>query len=250
MTTYLKKTMLALLLTIASSNITLAASDDVAVPETIINKLKSARSDLTYTYIGDAPINSFHEVQIEDGPIIYVSSDGDFFFDGTLYQINVGQFVDAQNVRLNGERKNAFASLSADDMLIFSSNSSTKAIINVFTDIDCGYCRKLHREVPELNRLGIEVRYLAFPRAGINSASYDKIATAWCSNDPQESLTRFKNGQDDPVNVCDDNPVTQHYDLGKKLGVTGTPAIVLMDGTLIPGYKKAGDIAKILGIES
>ena len=79
MTTYLKKTMLALLLTMASSNIVHGASVDAEVPETIINKLKSARSDLTYTYIGDAPIASFHEVQIEDGPIIYVSSDGDFF---------------------------------------------------------------------------------------------------------------------------------------------------------------------------
>jgi thiol:disulfide interchange protein DsbC len=220
------------------------------ISSAIIEKLKLARSELSYKFIGPSPVSSFYEVQVEDGPILYVSQDGNFFFDGTLYQVKVGQFVDARNIRLDNERKNVFSALSSDGMLIFPSIDDTKAIINVFTDVDCGYCRKLHREVPELNKMGIEVRYLAFPRAGINSASYDKIATAWSSEDPQGSLTRSKNGQDDPVNVCEGNPVAQHYNLGKKLGVTGTPAIVLMDGTLIPGYKKADDLAKILGIES
>ena len=216
----------------------------------ILSKLKSARAALDYTVVGPAPIQGFYEVQVDNGPLLYVSRDGEFFFDGTLYRVKVGQFVDARSLRLNADRQSAFAELSVEEMIVFKPQGGTKAIINVFTDVDCGYCRKLHFEMADLNSLGIEVRYLAFPRAGIPSDSYTKIATAWCSDDPQGSLTRSKNGNDDDANVCDKNPVASHYELGQRLGVTGTPAIVLMDGSLIPGYRKASDIAKILGIDS
>ncbi len=217
---------------------------------TIKSKLKAARLDLEYTIVGPAPIKDFYEVQVKNGPLLYVTRGGDFFFDGTLYSIKPGQFVDARSLRLNPARKSAFADLSVEEMIVFKPEGATKAIINVFTDVDCGFCRKLHREMAQLNSLGIEVRYLAFPRAGIPSDSYTKIATAWCADDPQGSLTRSKNGNDDDANVCDKNPVASHYELGRRLGVTGTPAIVLMDGSLIPGYRKASDIAKILGIDS
>ncbi|HAZ79966.1 MAG TPA: protein-disulfide isomerase [Porticoccaceae bacterium] len=223
---------------------------DAAESQIIIAKLEAARSSLSYKVIGRAPIENFYEVQVENGPILYVSKDGNYFFDGSLYQVKVGQFVDARSLRMNDEREAIFGSLSVDDMIVFKSNGTTQGIINVFTDVDCGFCRKLHKEVPQLNKMGIEVRYLAFPRAGIPSDAYTKIATAWCSDDPQGSLTRSKNGQDDVPAVCDNNPVAEHYELGQKLGVTGTPAIVLMDGSLIPGYKKAEEIAKILGIKS
>ena len=216
----------------------------------ILSKLKSARAGLDYTLVGPAPVEGFYEVQVDNGPLLYVSRDGEFFFDGTLYRVKVGQFVDARSLRLNADRQSAFAELSVEEMIVFKPQGETKAIINVFTDVDCGYCRKLHFEMADLNSLGIEVRYLAFPRAGIPSDSYTKIATAWCSDDPQGSLTRSKNGNDDDANVCDKNPVASHYELGQRLGVTGTPAIVLMDGSLIPGYRKANDIAKILGIDS
>ena len=238
-----------LVITLACAGSTLA-DDDQVVRQTIISKLKAARSDLDYKFIGPSEIPTFYEVQVMGGPILYVSEDGEFFFDGALYKVKVGQFVDVRNLRLDVDRREAFASLSTDEMIVFKSSIPTKAIINVFTDVDCGYCRKLHQEVPELNQMGVEVRYLAFPRAGVASASYDKIATAWCSDDPQGSLTRSKNGDDDPLNVCSENPVAEHYNLGQRLGVTGTPAIVLMDGTMLPGYQKAEALAKILGIGS
>jgi thiol:disulfide interchange protein DsbC len=96
--------------------------------------------------------------------------------------------------------------------------------------------------------MGIEVRYLAYPRAGIPSESYDKIATAWCAKDQQETLTRIKNREAVANKVCTDNPVAGHFALGQRIGVTGTPAIVLMDGTLIPGYQPAASFAQILGL--
>ena len=98
--------------------------------------------------------------------------------------------------------------------------------------------------------MGVEVRYLAYPRAGIDSDSFRKIATAWCAKSPQETLTDIKNGDNVPFNVCSGNPVAEHYRLGGELGVTGTPAIVLMDGTMIPGYQTAKAFAKMLAIET
>ncbi|MBT6781255.1 MAG: protein-disulfide isomerase, partial [Porticoccaceae bacterium] len=136
-----------LVITLACAGSTLA-DDDQVVRQTIISKLESARSDLDYKFIGPSEIPIFYEVQVMGGPILYVSEDGEFFFDGALYKVKVGQFVDVRNLRLDVDRREAFASLSTDEMIVFKSSIPTKAIINVFTDVDCGYCRKLHQEVP------------------------------------------------------------------------------------------------------
>jgi len=101
--------------------------------------------------------------------------------------------------------------------------------------------------VPELNRLGIAVRYLAYPRAGIDSNSYDKIVSAWCADDPQKAITLAKLGQEIDHATCD-NPVAAQYELGNEIGVTGTPALVYEDGTMVPGYVPAEKLAAQLGI--
>jgi thiol:disulfide interchange protein DsbC len=220
-----------------------------SVINTITDRLSSARSDLSFRVLGRAPIQGFYEVQIQSGPVLYVSADGEYFFDGDLYKVNADQFLNMREVRLNAERQALFASRSTGDMIIFKPAGQTKAVMNVFTDVDCGYCRKLHREVPELNAYGIEVRYLAYPRAGIPSETYDKMATAWCAKDQQDILTRVKNGDDIATAVCDNNPVADHFALGRDLGVSGTPSIILMDGTMIPGYQPASDLAKIFGLD-
>jgi thiol:disulfide interchange protein DsbC len=237
-----------LLVTALALAIPTMAEVPVGVSEVIVKQLKSARGDLNYQVINEAPLEGFYEVQIENGPMLYVSADGRHFFDGNLYQARPGQFVNVSELRLNQQRRDLFASRSTEDMIIFKPAGATKAIMNVFTDVDCGYCRKLHREVPQLNAMGIEVRYLAYPRAGIPSESYSKIATAWCAKDQQDVFTRTKNGESIATAVCADNPVAAHFELGRKIGVTGTPAIVLMDGTLIPGYQPADMFAKILGL--
>jgi len=214
----------------------------------VVEKLKAARPDLGFTIVGPAPIEGFYEVQVENGPLFFVHSDGEYFFQGGLFQVQSGRIVDVLEKRLVEKRRALFADRSTEDMIIFKPEGKTAAIMNIFTDVDCGYCRKLHREVPELNAMGIEVRYLAYPRAGIPSASYSKIATAWCAEDQQDVLTKVKNGQSVPIEVCDDNPVAEHYALGDSIGVTGTPAIVLMDGNLIPGYRPAKDFAEFFGL--
>ena len=141
------------------------------------------------------------------------------------------------------------ATVSVDDMVVFSPEGETLDYVSVFTDVTCFYCQKLHREVDQLNAKGIEVRYLAFPRGGIDSDGAKKLATAWCAEDQQTTLTELKAGVELPLNECANNPIAAQYQLGKDLGVSGTPAIVTSTGLMIPGYRPASDLAALLGLE-
>ena len=239
--------LIAVLLCVTAASAFSGQADSPEVRE-IIKKLETARSDFDYKFLGASVIPGYLRVSVEGGPILHVSLDGSHFFDGAVYQVTSSGFIDVESIMLKTARQQAFSKLDTSNLIVFAPIGRTSAVINVFTDIDCGYCRKLHLEVDELNSYGIEVRYLAYPRAGLESDSYDKIATAWCAEDPQDVLTRLKRGETLPMQVCSKNPVAEHFNLGRELGVNGTPAVVLMDGTMIPGYRKAKDFAIELGL--
>jgi thiol:disulfide interchange protein DsbC len=232
-----------LLLACAAPVMVSAADDPAAVA--LLAKLKAARADLEYSMPRQSAIPGLYEVK--GGPTLYVSADGSFFVAGDLFSIGPGGFTNLAEQKRDADRRQAIAGLNPADMIVFAP-PNPKATITVFTDIDCGFCRKFHQEVPQLNAMGIAVHYLAFPRAGLGSPSFRKIATAWCSADRGDTLTRMKNGENVPDNVCDGNPVAAQYALGEQLGVTGTPALVLQDGTLIPGYQPAEELARLLGV--
>ncbi len=227
-----------------------APAVDPAIAKAIVARMQAARPDLGYEVLRPSPIPGFYEVQVAGGPVLYVREGGEYFFDGALYQARPGMFVNLREQDLIGKRKQALATLPVSDMIVYAPVGKPKATISVFTDIDCGFCRKLHKSVPELNAMGIEVRYLAFPRAGLGSGSYRKAVTAWCSDNRQETLTRLKNGEDVPEKLCENNPVAAQFELGQELGVSGTPATILSDGTLIPGFRSAADVASILGVDT
>ena len=216
----------------------------------ILKKLLTARPDLEFSILGMSSIPNVYEVQVKNGPLLFVHEEGEYLFQGDLLQVTANGIISTIEIRQMEKRRQLFAERSTEDMITFKPRGQSKAIMNVFTDVDCGYCRKFHQEVPQLNAMGIEVRYLAFPRAGIPSGSYDKIAKAWCAEDQQDTLTKVKSGQNVDVEVCDNNPIAQHYAFGNSIGVTGTPAIILMDGTLIPGYQPAENFAQLLGLSS
>lgn len=235
-----------LMMVLAGADATLAG-DDIAAA--ILARLQAARPDLQYGTPQPSPMTGLYEVQVVDGPLLYVSQDGARFIAGDLFEVqDAGQgFSNLAEVQRQQERKELIAAVKPEDMIIFAP-PDPKATVTVFTDVDCGYCRKLHKEIPELNRLGIAVHYLAFPRQGLSSPSYRKIATAWCATDRQQTLTRLKNGEKVPENVCNPNPVAAQMLLGERIGVSGTPALVLEDGTLIAGYRPAKELAHLLGI--
>ncbi|MEZ5558334.1 MAG: DsbC family protein [Pseudomonadales bacterium] len=213
----------------------------------LVNKLKALRPGIPIEHVTAAPMPGFYALELTGGTVFYGTADGRYLFAGDLYELGDDDLVNLAEVKRAAKRHELIAAVPRKDMVVFSPSGPTKAAISVFTDVDCGYCRKLHQEVPRLNELGIEVRYLAYPRAGIGSESYRKIVSAWCSDDPHEAITRLKAGGTIPDATCD-NPVAQEYDLGRQVGVTGTPAIVLEDGTLLPGYMPADELARTVGI--
>ena len=184
-----------------------------------------------------------YAIEISGGRTIYGMEDGIHFFTGNLFRFD-GGITNLSELRQNKKRENLMNSISDEETIVFGEGENgLVATINVFTDVDCGYCRKLHSEIAEINALGIRVRYLAYPRGGIGSEGYEKLVTAWCSKDSQETLTNLKAGRKVEVSNCK-NPVKDQYFLGQQIGISGTPAIITSDGRLFPGYLPAGELSK------
>lgn len=174
--------------------------------------------------------------------VIYVSKDGRYMFQGDLIDIEAKKNL-TEDQRAQGRIK-LVAAVKPSDMIIFAPKKP-KHIVSVFTDIDCPYCRKMHDEIAEYNRLGIEIRYLAFPRAGINTESYNKMVAVFCAPDRKAALTAAKANKPVPAKTCA-NPVDAHMRLVGELGLNGTPSLILKDGSVIPGYLPADRLAAAL----
>jgi thiol:disulfide interchange protein DsbC len=197
--------------------------------------------------ISQSVVPGLYEIDTNGG-MIYMTLDGNYFVEGDLYTFTDTSIKNLTEARMDKKRAEALAKLNPKEMIIFSPpKDKIKATITVFTDIDCGYCRKLHSGMKEMNDLGIEVRYLAFPRAGLGSSSYNKFVSAWCADNQQEALTKAKAGEEIPAKTCD-NPVAKQYQEGQTIGVHGTPAIILSDGRLLPGYAPPVELAKMIGV--
>lgn len=184
--------------------------------------------------------------------IFYVSADGHYIIDGQMYDLINGMenlTEKAVNAELSPKRAALIAAQPEKEMIIFPAKNP-KYQLTVFTDVDCGYCRKLHQEVPKLNELGVTVRYLAFPRAGQGSDTYLKMAAAWCAKDSAKALTMLKNDQAIPMDQCSTHPLDKQLGLVAQLGLRGTPALVFEDGTLLPGYLPADELLKQLNLHS
>jgi len=181
--------------------------------------------------ISESPINGILQVQI-NSDIVYVTEEGQYLLQGQIIDLDTRDNITDQ--AKSGIRMGLLNDLNKDEQISFAPEE-TKYDLLVFTDLDCGYCRKLHNQMAEYNEEGIAIHYLAFPRAGVGSTSYDDYVSVWCADDQQEAMTLAKNGADPEPKKCP-NPVADQYSLGHEIGVTGTPSMVTLDGTMIPGY--------------
>ena len=213
----------------------------------LLDRLKRVRPDIPINSVQPSPVPGILEMELDGGAILYGTEDGKFMFAGDLYSIGDLELVNLAEAKRETVRKELMAKVDSKDAWVFKPAGKTKAVVSVFTDVDCGYCRKLHAEVPRLNELGVEVRYLAYPRAGIGSASYNTIVSAWCADDRGTALTDAKAGKTIAAKTCV-NPVAEQFQLGQEVGVTGTPAIVTDSGKLLPGYMPADVLAQTLGL--
>jgi len=213
-------------------------------------KISAAVPHMAVEGVTLGPFPGIYAVKLANGPVVYTDVAGDLFIAGDLYRIQGGRLIDVGEIEMQKDRKPKLAALDKKDMIVYPAKGKARGAIYVFTDVDCGFCRKLHQEVPALNAAGVEVRYLAYPRAGLRSESYNKLARAWCSNDQQGTLTRLKSGLDIQGAVCPQNPIAKQYEFGSSIGVRGTPAIFLESGELISGYRTSDVLLEALGLDS
>lgn len=181
--------------------------------------------------VSETPIEGILQVQI-NGDIVYTSADGKYLFQGRVIDLDTRE--DLTEASKSTVRKELMANMDTTGQITFAPEDPVYDL-TVFTDIDCGYCRKLHAQVEEYKEQGIAIHYMAFPRAGIGSRSYEKAVSVWCADDPQAALTEAKLGAEPDPSQCE-NPVAKQYQTGIELGVTGTPALITSSGELIPGY--------------
>ena len=185
--------------------------------------------------IQPSEIPDLYKVFYGDVQPIYVSSNGNFFIYGEMFKIEQNKIINLTNNEIENQRSQIINSISESEFISFPSENEIFSIA-IFTDVDCTYCRKLHEQIDDYNNIGISINYLAFPRSGIGTKSFSKMVSAWCSDNPKQTLTKLKKGKDLKLAFCDTQPVAKHYTIGQKIGISGTPAIVTKSGELFPGY--------------
>jgi len=222
---HLTKAILGVALTASSS---VMAEDDFSAVE---ERIRALAPNATSIAISETPIEGMLMVQV-NGDIVYATSDGKYLIQGRVIDLETRE--DLTEGAKSELRQEMMDEIDASKQIVFTPEEPTYEL-TVFTDIDCGYCRKLHEQVDEYNKAGIAIRYMAFPRAGIGSRSYEKAVTVWCSDDQLQAMTSAKAGEEMEPIQCD-NPVAEQYQLGMAMGVSGTPALLTADGQLIPGY--------------
>jgi thiol:disulfide interchange protein DsbC len=227
---------------LAAASLALVSGDALASPEqTVRNAVEKAVPGVAISNIQPAPIDGLYEVMVGT-QLMYVTSDGRYFIDGRIVDLKTRE--DLTEPRMSEARKRLIDGVGEDQMVIFSA-PSPKHTITVFTDIDCGYCRKLHSQIDKYNAEGIRVRYIFFPRAGKNSPAYEEAVSVWCAGDEnarRAALTDAKAGKQIAAKTCP-NPVDAHMAVGNEIGLRGTPAILTEKGDLIPGYVEPKQLA-------
>lgn len=238
----MKKLLFCLLAVVATSVLAAeTAGNDAAAQAAIKATIAKKFPDIQIDSVRLSPMKGVYEV-VMGSDTAYVSADGKYLIAGDMYEID-----SRTNVTEAGRQKTrveALAKLDEREMIVFKP-AKVKHTITVFTDVECGYCRKLHSEVPQLNELGIQVRYLAYPRAGPGTEDWRKMEAVWCAMDRKNAITEAKAGRDVKANQCS-APIARQFKLGERMGVRGTPAIFTAGGDYIGGYLTPGQMIKEL----
>ncbi|MEJ2765454.1 bifunctional protein-disulfide isomerase/oxidoreductase DsbC [Photobacterium sp. MCCC 1A19761] len=230
--------------TILATAVAMTAFTAAAKPDEAAIKRKLGAIGLAPSSISSSPMPGMNEAVTERG-IVYVSDDGNYFLVGHLYDNAAASPVNLTEQKMAQLNKAKLAGME-DEMIVYPAKDE-KYVVTVFTDTTCGYCRKLHSEMQAYNDAGITIRYLAFPRGGERSRNFGEMSAIWAAKDPAKAMDAAKDGSFD----ANGQPqradlVRKHYELGVAMGVNGTPALVLEDGTMLPGYQPASRLRQLL----
>ena len=218
------------------------SADETNTIENIKEALVKAAPMSVPDLIRPSPLNGVYEV-FYGTEVLYVSEDGRYVLQGQMIDLVDGMKNLTQEAA-NQARKAYLTQVLEQESISFGPENP-RYEVTIFTDIDCGYCRKLHNEIQQYADKGITVNYLLFPRNGLDAGSAKKSVNVWCSDDRQAALTAAKQGETLDSLECD-NPVAAHYEIGRKVGVSGTPSIMMPNGEMLPGYVPAADLIKRL----
>lgn len=212
------------------------AEADSAELSALREKLAERIPELADSELRPTPVDGLYELS-RGMAVGYVTADGRYLLEGDLVDLATGR-------QLTEERRRSARTAVLDEAAARSITFGEDAehLVTVFTDIDCGYCRKMHQEIDDYNAAGIGIRYMLYPRSGQNSDSYRKAVATWCSEDRKDALTRAKQGKDPGTKSCD-HPVDSHLLAGRQLGLRGTPMMVLPNGEVVQGYVPADRLA-------
>ena len=189
------------------------------------------------------PIPNIYELS-RGADVAYVTTDGKYAFSGDL--IDLPQNKDLTEAHKRDVRLKEIGQIPESEMVVFGPRDA-RYTITVFTDVDCAYCRQLHSQISDYNRMGIRVRYLFYPRTGPNTSSWTKAEQVWCSSDRNAALTRAKRGETLTGKAsCGESPVAKEYELGRQFDLRGTPAIIMANGDMLPGYVSPAELAQEL----
>ena len=215
------------------------AADEAAIRAHLAKKFP----EVDLASLAPSPIDGLYEIRM-GGQVAYVTADGKHLVQGDIFDVDSQRNLTEE--RRTTARLAAVNSVGEKNMIIFEPTVATRHTVTVFTDIDCGYCRKLHRQIADYNAKGIRVRYMFFPRSGPATDSWYKADSVWCAKDRNSALTRAKSGEVIQSDDCGVTPVAAQYELGQSFGIRGTPAIITDTGELIPGYVPPDDLASYL----
>ena len=235
---FLKQAGIALSLMLGA---TIGYTADSDAEAKIRDAMKDIAPGVTIDSITETPIKGVYEMMV-GAEVMYISGDGRYLVRGQIYDMVTK--TDIAEKKLAAGRLSVLDQFDEDKTIIYASKAP-KHTVTVFTDIDCGYCRKLHRELADYNDAGISIQYMLYPRAGEGSESYKKAVSVWCSDNREEELTKAKMGGSLPDRKCE-HPILEHMDAARKLGLRGTPMMVLENGEVISGYVPAAELSKRL----
>ncbi|KUJ73072.1 disulfide bond formation protein DsbC [Thiomicrospira sp. WB1] len=225
-----------------------SANDKEAAQARIEQTLNTLIPNAPEAQITQTPVDGVWQVLI-GSEIIYMSADGQYFFNGSLISLSTRENLTEK--ALNAQRREALSELSAESMIVYPAKGESQHEITVFTDVDCPYCRKLHREIPALNDAGVTVRYLAYARQGMQSEAFAKSEKIWCAKNPAKAMDRAMSDQSIDTLAQKEScepPVRAHMQQAQQFGVQGTPTIILDDGRRFPGFVPTDELLPLLGL--
>lgn len=223
------------------------AAADPAVRQAVIGALQKLAPGVHVDQVAPSPLPGFYQV-IASGQLVYVSTDGRYMLNGDL--VDLAGKRNLSERAWAGFRKAELAGVPASQRIVFAP-PHPKYTVTVFSDVNCGYCRMFHSHIDQLNAEGIAVEYLAWPREGLSTTAgtptdtYTEMVSVWCAADRKAAFTAAKQGKAPAPATCP-NPVRDQFNLGMRLGVTGTPTIVGPDGMVLGGYVPPDKLLKLL----